>query len=586
MRWARDGAVCVTGLLLACLVGALAAPEARGQGILSTVGGGPSVDFVGNLPSYGINRTLGSGTYQTFSRARDFARAVPPQQTSYLAARGITVSLMRSGYQPVRARDLAPGPGLSPLTLIRVRSVDSLNFEKRGRFRTLKETTLALVERARQRDDVSPGRLGLGFHQFMFPLMLLDRPEIGYGFFSRTDLVGGGTVDPDVFLAPFTEDVQRSLGEPGFLDLMEGLLAGRPPAKGPSLDQLYDTQLAALGNYLFNNGRYAPAAQAWEVLARRDATNATAQRALGLCLLGARDLRRAAQELRGSLVMAEGWPDTARIVGSNFQDVFSNIDDLADARAELEAQVARQPNDRELGFLVAFLDLFQGRWEEAEKRLAALADADEVAKGLLAIVKRGGVAETVRRPIDSAFRRFTDEMTGLEEPALSPEARAELIEALREGADSYKEHMRIGDFRFFMGEFTLAGESYRSAHKERPEDAFALFAMTHAAYANGEYRQASRYLEQALEIEPSWGLFEFRLQEFYGGAEEYDRHLRNLERQVELRPDSARMRFLLAYVYYFSGRYADATDALAHVLRLEPGFARADHFLRLARLQG
>jgi len=461
-----------------------------------------------------------------------------------------------------------------------------MNFEKRGRFRTLKETTLALVERARKRDDVSPGRLGLGFHQFMFPLPLLDRPDTGYGFFSRTDIVGGGTVDPEVFLTPFTEDVQQSLGEPGFLDLMEGLLAGRPPDKGPKLDQLYDTQLAALGNYLFNNGRYAPAAQAWEVLVRRDATNSAARRALGLCLLGARDLRRAAQELRASLVMVAGWPDTVRIVGSNLQDVFGNPDDLADARAELDAQVARQPNDRELGFLVAFLDLFQGRWEEAEKRLAVLAGADEVAKGLLAVMKRGAVAETVRRPVDLAFRRLTDEMTGLEEPALSPEARAELIRALREGADSYKDHMRIGDFRFFMGDFTLAGESYRRAHKERPEDPFSLFAMTHAAYANGEYRQAARYLDQALAIEPSWGLFEFRLQEFYGGAEEYDRHLRNLERQVELRPGSAKMKFLLAYVYYFSGRYADATDLMAQVLRLEPAFERADYFLRLARLQG
>jgi len=576
----------VTVVLAAALICLSVARTTRAQGALRGVGWGPSRNFLTNLPSYGINRTLGDSGYQSFSRARDFARAAPPAQASYMAARGINVSLMRSGYQAVGFKDLAPGPGLSPLTVTRVRSVDSMNFEKRGRFRTLKETTLALVERVRKRDDISPGRLGLGFHQFMFPLPLLDRPDIGYGFFSRTDLVGGGTVDPEIFLAPFTEDVQQSLGEPGFLDLMEGLLAGRPPAKGPKLDQLYDTQLAALGNYLFNNGRYAPAAQAWEVLVRRDATNGAARRAVGLCLLGARDLRRAAQELRASLVMAAGWPDTARIVGSNFQDVFSDPDDLADARAELDAQVARQPDDRELGFLVAFLDLFQGRSKEAEKRLAALADADEVAKGLLAIIKRGGVAETVLRPVGSAFRSLTDEMTGLEEPALDPEARAELIQALREGADSYKEHMRIGDFRFFMGDFTLAGESYRSAHKERPEDPFALFAMTHAAYANGEYRQASRYLEQALAIEPSWGLFEFRLQEFYGGAEEYGRHLRNLERQVELRPGLARMKFLLAYVYYFSGRYADATDLLAQVLRLEPGFERADYFLRLARLQG
>lgn len=576
----------VTVVLMMVLVGLGDAEPARGQGgALRGLAYGPSRSFLTNLPSYGINRTLGTNV-GSFTTARDFARRTPPSQVSYLAARGVNVSLMRSGYQPVHARDLAPGPGLSPLTLIRVRSIDSLNFEKRGRFRTLKETTLALVERVRRRGDVSVGRLGLGFHQFMFPFPLLDRPDVGYGFFSRTDLVGGGTVDPEVFLTPFTDDVQQSLGEPGFLDLMEGLLAGRPPAKGPRLEQLYDTQLAALGNYLFNNGRYAPAAQVWGILAQRDAANATARRALGLCLLGARDLQRAAQELRKSLVMADGWPDKARIVGSNFQDIFTNPDDLADARAELQAQLTRKPGDGELGFLMAFLDLFQGRWDEAEKQLAALADADPIAKALLAVMKRGAVCEAIRRPVDPAIRRLVGEMSGLEEPALSAEARTELVHALREGADSFKEHMRIGDFRFFMGDFTLAGESYRRAHKKRPEDSFALFAMTHAAYANGEYRQASRYLDQALEIEPSWGLFEFRLQEFYGGADEYDRHLRNLERQVELRPGSARMKFLLAYVYYFSGRYADATDLLAQVLRLEPGYGRADYFLRLARLQG
>ncbi len=576
----RDAGV----MLLVFLVGAFASPWARGQGALRDVGHGPSTSFLTDLPSYGINRTLGSG--MGYTSAAQFARRPPPQGASYLAARGINVSLARNTWQAVGAGDLAPGPGLSPLALMQVRSIDSLNFEKRARFSKLKETTLALAERARKRDDVSLGRLGFGFRQFMFPFPILDRPDAGYGFFSRTDLVGGGTVEPAIFLAPFTDDVQQSLGEPGFLDLMESLLAGRPPVKGPKIDQLYDTQLAALGNYLFNNGRYKFAAQAWEVLARRDATNATARRALGLCLLGARDLRRAAQELRGSLVMTEGWPDKTRIVGSNFQDVFRNPDDLADARAELEAQAAKQPNDRELGFLMAFLDLFQGRWKEAEKHLTKLAAADQVAKGLLSVMKRGAVAEAVRRPVDAAVRRVADDMTGLEEPALSPEARVELIQALREGADSYKEHMRLGDFRFFMGEFNLAGESYRRAHKAQPENAFALFAMTHAAYANGEYRQASRYLEQALAIEPSWGLFEFRLQEFYGDADEYSRHLKNLERQVELRPGLARMKFLLAYVYYFSDRYADATDLLAQVLRLEPGFQRANYFLRLARLQG
>jgi hypothetical protein len=46
------------------------------------------------------------------------------------------------------------------------------------------------------------------------------------------------------------------------------------------------------------------------------------------------------------------------------------------------------------------------------------------------------------------------------------------------------------------------------------------------------------------------------------------------------------MKFLLAYIYYFSGRFADATDLLAACLRADPKFQEANYFLRLARLQG
>jgi tetratricopeptide (TPR) repeat protein len=95
-----------------------------------------------------------------------------------------------------------------------------------------------------------------------------------------------------------------------------------------------------------------------------------------------------------------------------------------------------------------------------------------------------------------------------------------------------------------------------------------------------------QYLKSALAIETNWGLYEFRLQEFYGDAGEYQRHLKGLERQVDLRPRLADMKFLLAYIYYFSGRYADASSLLAEVVRMDPKFEQANYFLRLARLQG
>jgi tetratricopeptide (TPR) repeat protein len=281
-----------------------------------------------------------------------------------------------------------------------------------------------------------------------------------------------------------------------------------------------------------------------------------------------------------------GWPDKLRIVGSNLQDVFPSARDIVGIREELKAQMTKAPDDPDIGLVVGFLDLFQGRTSDAQERLDKLAASDAVAKGLAEIVRRGGVAASVKRPAEVALRRAADEMTGVEEPPMSPQARARLITVLRSGATTYDDQMRLGDYRFFMGDYAVGGEAYRAAHKLKPNDPFALFAMAHAAYANGEYKSAVKDIGMALGFEPNWGLYEFRIQEFYGDRGEFKRHLKDLERQVQLRPKAADMKFLLAYVYYFSGRYSDAADMLSEVLQLAPNFAGANYFLRLARLQG
>lgn len=549
-----------------------------------SVGHGPSTSFLSNLPSQRINSTLGNvGEFTTPGR---FFSRPSGAGTSYLASPNIEVNLMLSTYRPASLGDRGGGPGLGPLVELKFRSIDSLSFDKRARFSKLHETTLALAEKIREADQAGPGQVGVGFRQFMFPLPLQDQPALGYGFFSRLDLVGAGAVSPEAFLSPFTQEVQQSLGEKRFLDAAQALLFGRPLPEGVALDQFYDPQLAALGNFQFNRSRYAAAQQAWEILVQRNAASATASRGLALCLLATGQTQKAAAEVRRSLTLMPGWPEKTRIVGSNFNDVFPGAKDITGIRDELQAQLAKAPETTDLNFLMAFLDLFQGNLAAAQERLGKAAAADPVAKALLAVIDRGGVADSVKRPAEAALRRAAAEWTGLEEPALGPQARAQLMAALKAGPTTYQDYMRVGDFRFFMGDFTLAGEAYRAAHKLKPDDPFALFAMAHACYANGEYRQAVRNLEAALALEPNWGLYEFRLQEFYGDRAEYERHLKDVESQAQLRPRAADMKFLLAYVYYFSGRYADAADVLAQVLELDPNFAGANYFLRLARLQG
>jgi len=561
----------------------LAAQAAWAQRSMS-VGGGPSTSFIGNLPSQRINNTLNS-IYGGYAAVNRFSSRPSGAGASYLASPNVEVNLMLNTYQPASLSDRGVGPGLGPLVGLKFRSIDSLSFDKRARFSKLHETTLALAEKIREADQASLSQVSVSFRQFMFPLPLQDQPTLGYGFFSRLDLVGAARTG-EAFLSPFTQEVQQSLGEKRFLDAAQALLFGRPLPEGMAMDQFYDPQLAALGNFLFNGSRYAAAQQAWEILVQRNAAGATASRGLALCLLATGQTKKAAAEARRSLTLMPGWPEKTRIVGSNFNDVFPAAKDTTGIREELQAQLAKAPDDVDLNFLMAFLDLFQGNLAAAQERLGRVAAADAVAKALLAVIERGGVADSVKRPAEAALRRAAAEWTGLEEPSLSPQARAQLMAALKAGPTTYQDYMRVGDFRFFMGDFTLAGETYRAAHKLKPDDPFALFAMAHACYANGEYRQAVRNLEAALALEPNWGLYEFRLQEFYGDRGEYERHLKDVESQAQLRPRAADMKFLLAYVYYFSGRFADAADVLAQVLELDPNFAGANYFLRLARLQG
>ncbi len=567
-------------ILVTVLLVLPAAAFAQGLG---NVGSGPSTTFTGQLPSTGVSQRLGGSLGST--GPGQFFSSHTGRPADLLASRSIRSTLERAGYLAISRRLALHGTAPGRLTRLSVRTIESLNFERRARFAHLRSSMFALAERIRQADTQTLGELHVGFRELMVPVPIEPQSRAGYGYFSRLDLVGASSVDPEALVEPFTVEVQKSLGQDRYLDVAQALVTDRPLPEGVTLEQFYDPQLGALANYLFNSGNYPAAVGLWETLVNRDPTDARRQSGLALGLLANAQFRRAAEAARESLRLWPGWPDGLQLTGSNFQDVFARAGDLVDLRAELTTQLDARPDDADLQFAMAWLDLFQGRIDAAADRLDAI-QGDPVAASLAARLRAGAAAESIRRPATSVLREISEDLTGLEEAALSAEDRAALAEALREGPNTYSEWMRLGDYRFFMGDYTRASEMYRAAHKANPEDPFALFALVHASFANGEYRLAARYLRRALALEPNWGLYEFRLPEFYGSLDEFRRHVANLERQVQIRSGVVAPKFLLAYVYYFSGRYADAADLLVEVTDQEPDFERADALLRLARLQG
>jgi len=536
----------------------------------------------GSLPSTRLGDNIGSVTSSS-----QFTR-----RTSGGAPSGLLAS--RFGVNPARI-----GGGLSPTKLdlsalhpelvgLRLRSLESFALSQRARFANLQVGSLELSamlgsERLAGSDDLSQS-----FFQFVFPFGLRDKPqEYDYGYYCLACLQRGYITDPQLFLSEFSEEAQETIADKRLLQAVAAMFRNGKLPEGQSLDEFYDSQLAAMGNYLFSNRRYRAAAEVWVLLARRDATSSVFAQAAGQSLFAARQFEPASEHLRRSLVLAKKWKtEKFKIFGVNLQDVFSNAEDLAEARATLEAALLKAPKDNSLQFLMAYIDLFHGLWEQADKRLTSLAaGGDEVATELLKVKKDGRISPMIRRPMRTDGTMTRGEFQQLASRAkLTQEERKALVEAVK-NPRTFQDYMNRGDFNFFLGSYTKAAEAYASAAGLEPDDVIPKFAECHAAFANGEYSYATKKLKEGLLLEPNIGLYNFRLEEFYGDRKDLDRRLRDLEHLVQLRSDDLNKRFLLAYIYYFDGRYKDAAGLLSRLLAAEPDFEMAGNLLKLARLQ-
>lgn len=534
-----------------------------------------------NLPS----QQLGSGFFGGVSRGSQYGSRPGGTPTGPLAVNfntsptrlGTMFSASRFDFTDLRKN----------LKGLRLRTIESFALRKRAHFMVLQRTTMALAEKTGGQ-TAAPIRVQKSFFQFVFPFGLRDKmAKHGYGVFCRGCLERGIIRDPEDFLAEFNEEAQETISDEAFTDAVASMVVeGRLP-EGQSLDAFYDSQLAAMGNYVFANRRYKAAAEVWGLLAKRDATSSLYVLARGHALLAARQFDEASDTLRRSLTLANGWTTPEfRITGTNLQNIYTDPADLAETRITLEALVKNEPENKKLSFLMAYVDLFHGLWKRADTRLAALAaEGDAEAAELLKLLRDNRVADSLRRPFADEDTVSAGDVSSMStDVLLSSKERLELVNGMLK-PKTFHDYMNLGDFHFFMGNYSRAAESYAAAALLEPDEVIAKITEVHAAFANGEFSFAARRLREVLEAEPNLGLFNFRIEEFFGNRRDMDKRLTDLEHLTQLNPGNTRARMLLGYVYYFDGRFADASEVLAGVVKTSPEYQVADGLLKLARLQ-
>lgn len=529
---------------------------------------------------------LGSGFFGNVSRGSQYSGAAgSAAPIGPLAARfNVSPGRLGTAYGPAAFdfSDLRAN-----LRGLRLRTLESFAMYKRARFAGLQKMSLELA-----------GTLGGGvagsldvrrsFFHFIFPFGLRDKSaEHGYGFFCLGCLNRGLIKDPEGFLAEFSAEAQETIAEERFKSAVASMYHdGRLP-EGQDLDQFYDSQLAAMGNYLFSTRRYMAASRVWQLLAKRDPASSLYAQAAGVSLLANQKFPEASDELRRSLQRATGWgtPDF-RLRGANLQNIFTDPGDLAGARMALEDHIKNEPGNEKLQFLMAYVDVFHGLWDRARTRLETLAADDPEARELLAALKAGRIDDSIYRPFVKDDLLTAGDVAEMSADVLLTAAERKIILKSISAPKSYADYMGRGDFYFFLGNYSRASEAYDTAARIKPDEAVVKFAQVHVAFASGEFSYAVRKLRQALKAEPNWGLFNFRIEEFFGDRADLDKRIQDLEHLVKIEPKDVDAKFLLGYVYYFEGRYTESAKLLGEAVKGKPENQVADKLLTFAQLQG
>ncbi|MGD2093532.1 MAG: hypothetical protein PVH77_00835 [Phycisphaerales bacterium] len=126
----------------------------------------------------------------------------------------------------------------------------------------------------------------------------------------------------------------------------------------------------------------------------------------------------------------------------------------------------------------------------------------------------------------------------------------------------FEQHVRAAENYLKAGRYYRAADSYSLASIYKMSDPSCLAGRAHALFAAGEYVSSALFLSRALELAPEYIYTDIDLVTMLGGVERFETKLANARRWLS-ENDSGRLQFLLAYVYYRTGRLRQAKRAVA-----------------------
>ncbi|MCA9322517.1 MAG: hypothetical protein KDB53_17375 [Planctomycetes bacterium] len=136
----------------------------------------------------------------------------------------------------------------------------------------------------------------------------------------------------------------------------------------------------------------------------------------------------------------------------------------------------------------------------------------------------------------------------------------------------YDELLAWGEESLFNGDFLSAAEAFRRAMIQRREDDYPKFQLGLALFAAAKYDESTTALEMGLDQNPAWLHRRFSLADAFSSPAIFQGRVEALERHLIQVENDGPARFLLGYVYYFSGNLFGARSVLKALSETDGSF--------------
>lgn len=357
-----------------------------------------------------------------------------------------------------------------------------------------------------------------------------------------------------------TLDLAIAYRKSGMLDDEEQILK-----QGLNTDPGSDALTAALVSLYVDESHYEAATTLAEQIARQKPADREAQRIYFRTLVITGDNDRAVPLGRALLAQSPHDADLLNLNGL----LEKKAGDYPAARKHLEEAVALSPNDYNprvnLGVVLAALHDPTGAKIQLEKALALGTDEAQVHFELAKVERTLGDTTAAQRQLALYQQKLKQDSD-----------RAFAISKAAEAAQAIK-----------AGDNQKAADLYRQACVAAPQDAGLAYQLAIVLDNLGDRRGERAALEQAIQANPRFALAQYQLgyMDFQAGDNAAaEQHFRLTVEQI---PDNAQAWISLAAALAAQSRFADAQDAVAHALKVDPNNASALNLNRkLAASQG